>query len=174
MDGGGAVIPSHDAIADAVHTVMVALFEGAAWQVCGCYALVGAGVLTGITGRRHLLQCGRLEVATDGNAGFVLERDDRDRCWHAWIVAPDDPVEIIDLSARHWSHWAALLGARWKRPVQRYLWTTPAGLERERVRYTVDAELTRATVADYASEMDAWGPMIREMVRLLTAKGTTR
>lgn len=81
---------------------------------------VVAGITNGVTfmltGRRYIVQAGRLAVPVqyqNGDSGlFVMDpalSQYADAEYHAWVARPasGQRVEIIDLSARHYSAWAA-------------------------------------------------------------------
>ncbi|HLI27012.1 MAG TPA: hypothetical protein VKZ60_08085 [Chloroflexota bacterium] len=149
------------ALAEAVHAVLAdhtALrLEGLCWY----YAVVGCVVANTLVGRpRYFVQAGSLWlhptdppeqrwVGMDARAGGLARRE-----FHAWFVAPSQPVgagrvaidpardEVVDLAARYYPDWARRFGRAWERPTPPFLWCAPRELP-EWLRLAADAEATR-------------------------------
>jgi hypothetical protein len=147
--GGVGELPAEAfraAVADAVHQAVIAEAGTASSGTCQLYAFAGATALKALTGRDYTVQGGSLYLQpapeTDPTLAFVhdsrgggLQRG----AFHAWIVCPHggpmrsgpvapEQLEVVDLAARHYRSWAAMLGPWEHEEEVPYVWSWQASL----------------------------------------------
>jgi len=168
---GTTVAPRlRQALAEAVHSVLLEHASPCLEGLCWYYAVVGCTVANALVGRpRYFLQAGSLWLRpTDPPEHLWVGMDARDgglarREFHAWFVAPWQPAtadgrvtvdperdEVVDLAARYYRDWALRFGRAWQRPTRPFLWCAPRDLP-EWLRLAADAEATRQAQLTHAS-----------------------
>lgn len=105
------------AVAEAIHNAVVSVSGTTGRRLCMLYAHTAAIVARCITPDPppYVVVIGSLGVqAAPSGAWITHTRESGD--FHAWVAAlhPNEQVELIDLTARHYRSAATELGATWK------------------------------------------------------------
>lgn len=166
----------HAVIDEAVHRSVSAATTRSGYMRCADYAIVGAQVLTLLTGKTYRpFAGGEVMDFGDGNLYALCTTRERRRSarhlsqlarYHCWIEARHDEVggrvrkEIVDFTLRHDETVANNLGMPFARAYQAYFW----GWEDE---HAVPAELHDHPV--FAKQGPVWRWAERECTSLLRA-----
>ena len=164
-EGAGAGTFDYGSMADAVQEAIETVTGRDGFLMCALYAAAGAEVATKLTGRRHMLMAGGVQVPTeaegpDGLPPFTLVLDPREVAgeYHACFCETPRPGDrelmITDYSWRHFKTQVAKIGAPWERePLPDWYHGTPTqAWNQHKVGYTPDKDTTAMVLGEVATD----------------------
>ena len=112
-------------IAESVHRAVCAVEGTDGNGKCGLYAVAGADLAKGLTGRHYFLQAGKLSVPTGHeDLHYTLDPDNDPNLRHAWFAFKHrNCIELVDLASRHIETQAGQTKRAWKhKNWPKYIW----------------------------------------------------
>lgn len=141
-------------ISDAVHRAIVEVTQSSGIGLCSLYAHAGAivahrmiGAVPGVQGGEYGVNAGSAHIQVSSEYVFQMRADipeTRGREFHVWFgrIHHGNRVELVDLTARHYTAWAERMGIPVEIEYPAFLWgrmeTFPP-----RVRLVPDVEITQ-------------------------------